>query len=123
MTFEKKYLVLANLIAIFLEKTANSYESVSLAQNKFLTAQKILTDEVNKLTFEARKVSYAATVWIINQLKNIQNIPQIDYPLIIELEPEVYNFLPEIVNNQKQLITYFNEIQTILPTEIKLGSK
>ena len=52
ITFEKKYLVLANLIAIFLGKTANSYQSVSLTSNKLLTAQKILVDDFKKLTFE-----------------------------------------------------------------------
>lgn len=119
--FEKKYLALATLVAIFLGKPANSYESVSLAQSKLLTQQKILVDEFNKLTFEARKFSHGVAVFAINCLQDIQSIPLHYYPLSIELEPELPDFVPEIVPSQEQLLAYFNELQTVLPTEIRLG--
>jgi hypothetical protein len=119
--FEKKYLALATLVAIFLEKSANSYESVSLAQSKLLTQQKILADEFNKLTFEARKFSHGIAVFAINSLKAIERIPLHSYPLSLELEPELSGFMPEIVTSQKQLLAHFDELQTILPTGIRLG--
>jgi hypothetical protein len=119
--FEKKYLALATLVAIFLGKPANSYESVSLAQSKLLTQQKILVDEFNKLTFEARKFSHGVAVFAINCLQDIQSIPLHYYPLSIELEPELPDFVPEIVPSQEQLLAYFNELQTVLPREIRLG--
>jgi hypothetical protein len=119
--FEKKYLALATLVAIFLGKPANSYESVSLAQSKLLTQQKILVDEFNKLTFEARKFSHGVAVFAINCLQDIQSIPLHYYPLSLELEPELPDFVPEIVPSQEQLLAYFNELQTVLPTEIRLG--
>jgi hypothetical protein len=119
--FEKKYLAGATLVAIFLEKSANSYESVSLAQSKLLTQQKILVDEFNKLTFEARKFSYGVAVFAIDCLQDIHSIPLHYYPLSIELEPESSNFVPEIVTNQKQLLARFDELQTVLPSGMRLG--
>ncbi|MDJ0577521.1 MAG: hypothetical protein QNJ65_20470 [Xenococcaceae cyanobacterium MO_234.B1] len=121
VSVEKKYLALATLVAIFLEKSANSYESVSLAQSKLLTQQKILIDEFNKLTFEARKFSYGVTVFAINCLKDIQSIPLNYYPLLIELEPDNSGFVPEIVPSQTRLLARFEELQTVLPTGIRLG--
>ena len=102
--FEKKYLALATLVAIFLEKPANSYESVSLAQSKLLTGQKILVDEFNKLTFEARQFSHGVAVLAINCLKDIQRIPLHYYPLSLELEPDLPGLVPELVPSQKQLL-------------------
>jgi hypothetical protein len=119
--FEQKYLALATLVAIFLGKSANSYESVSLAQSKLLTQQKILVDEFNKLTFEARKFSYGVAVFAINSLQDIQSIPLHYYPLSLELEPELPDFVPEIVPSQEQLLARFEGLQTVLPTEIRLG--
>lgn len=118
---EPKYLALATLVALFLEKPANSYESVSLAQSKLLTQQKILVDEFNKLNFEARKFSHGVTVFAINCLQDSQNIPLERYPLLIELEPELSDFVPEIVTNQQQLLAHFEELQTFLPPEMRLG--
>jgi hypothetical protein len=118
---EKEYVALATLVAIFLGKSANSYESVSLAQSKLLTQQKILVDEFNKLTFEARKFSHGVAVFAIDYLKDIQHIPLHYYPLSLELEPELPSFVPEMVSSQEQLLARFNEFQTVLPTEIRLG--
>ncbi|MGK7917025.1 MAG: hypothetical protein AB4038_16020 [Prochloraceae cyanobacterium] len=118
---ENKYLALATLVAIFLEKPANSYESVSLAQSKLLTQQKILVDEFNKLTFEARKFSHGVAVFALNCLKDIQSIPLDYYPLSLELEPELSGFVSELVTNQKQLLARFEELQTILPTGMRLS--
>ena len=121
VSVEKKYLALATLVAIFLEKPANSYENVSLAQSKLLTQQKILIDEFNKLTFEARKFSYGVAVFAINCLQDIQSIPLHYYPLSIELEPDNSGFVPEIVPNQKRLLARFEKLQTVLPTGMRLG--
>ena len=118
---EKKYLALATLVALFLEKPANSYESVSLAGGKLLTQQKILVDEFNQLTFEARKFSHGVAVFAINCLPDIQSIPLLYYPLSLELEPELSGFAPEIVTNPKQLLARFDELQTFLPTGMRLG--
>ncbi len=108
-------------MALFLEKPANSYESVSLAQSKLLTQQKILVDEFNKLTFEARKFSHGVTVFAVNCLKDIQSIPLNYYPLSIALEPELSAFVPELITNQKQLLARFEELPTFLPPEMRLG--
>jgi hypothetical protein len=121
VSLEQKYGALATLVAIYLGKSANSYESVSLAQSQLLTQQKILLDEFNKLTFEARKFSHGVTVFAIDCLQDIQSIPLDRYPLSIALEPEGSGFVPEIVTEQKQLLARFDELQTVLPTEIRLG--
>jgi hypothetical protein len=121
VSVEKKYFALATLVAIFLERSANSYESASLAQSKLLTQQKILVDEFDKLTFEARKFSHGVAVFAIDSLQDIQNIPLDRYPLLIELEPELAGFVPEIVTDRKQLLARFEELQTLLPTEMGLG--
>ena len=118
---EKKYFAIATLVAIFLEKPANSYESVSLAQSKLLTQHKILVDEFNKLTFEARQFSHGVAVFAVNCLPELQSIPLHYYPLSLELEPELSDFVPELVSNQKQLLARFDELQTVLPTGRKLG--
>ena len=118
VALEKKYLTLTTLVALFLEKPANSYERVSLAQSKLLTHQKILVDDFNKLTFEARKFSYGVKVFVIDCLQNIEDIPFHSYPLLIELEPELSQVASEIVPNQQQLLARFEELQK----EIKLGS-
>jgi hypothetical protein len=119
---EKKYLALATLVAIFLEKSANSYESVGLAQSKLLTQQKILADEFNKLTFEARKFSHGVAVFAIDCPQDIQSIPLHFYPLSIGLEPEVSGFVSEVVTDQKQLLARFERLQTLLPKGVGLGS-
>ncbi len=116
-----KYLTLATLVALFLEKPANSYESVSLTQSKLLIQPKILVDEFNKLTFEARKFSHGVAVFAVNCPQDIPNIPQNRYPLLIELEPELSGFVPEIVTSQQQLLARFEELQTFLPLEMRLG--
>ena len=118
---EPKYLALATLVALFLEKPANSYESVSLAQSKLLTQQKILVDEFNKLTFEARKFSHGVTAMAINCLQDIQTIPLHFYPLSIALEPELSGFAPKLVPDRQQLLAHFEELQTSLPRGIRLG--
>ena len=121
VALKKNYLVLATLVALFLQQPANSYESVSLAQSKLLTQQKILVDEFKKLTFEARNFSYGVAVFTLNCLQDIPNIPFHSYPLLIELEPELSRFTPEIVPNQKQLLVLLEKLQSIWPTGMKLG--
>ena len=118
---EPKYLTLATLVAIFLGTPANSYESVRLAQSQFLTQQKILVEEFNKLTFEARQFSHGVAVFAVNCLEDLHQIPLQAYPLSLELEPQLSGLVPEFVVNQQQLLAYFDQLQPLLPTGRSLG--
>ncbi len=111
VSLEEKYLALATLVANFLQKPSNSYESVTLAKSKLLISKKILLDEFEKLSFEARKFSHGVEVFVLNCLNDIQNIPLDYYPLLIESESKNSEFIPKIVSTPKELIAYGEDYQ------------
>jgi hypothetical protein len=118
---EHKYWTVATLVAVLMGNSANRYESVSLAQSQLFMQQKILMDEVKKLTFEARKFAYGVAVVAINSLQDIQRIPVQDYPVVIALTPEIPDFGPAIVATPAQLLARFEAVQTLLPAGIRFG--
>ena len=121
VSLEEKYLALATLVAIFLQKPSNSYESVTLAKSQLLTSKKIILDEFDKLSFEARQFSHGVEVFALNCLNDIQSIPLHYYPLAIELESENSDFVPKIVSNPKQLIACFEDYQRKLHAVLETG--
>ena len=115
-------LSLATLVALFLPKPSNSYESVTLAKSQLLTSKKILIDEFEKQSFEARRFSHGVEVFRLNSLEDIHGISLDCYPLEIKLDSGNSNFTGQIVSTQEELRACFEEYQrefNILPDREK----
>ena len=126
VSLEDEYLSLATLVATFLQKPSNSYESVSLIKSQLLTSKKILLDEFKKLTFEARQFSHGVEVFALNSLDDIHKILVHYYPLVIKADSVNSGFVAKIVPTQKHLLACFadyqEELRRTLDSGIQLGT-
>src|SRR4028118_388402 len=74
VTFWEDNVPLSSLVASFLGKPTNDYQSASIAKSKLLTHKKILADESNKLFFESRRFSNGVDFWVLNNVADVQKI-------------------------------------------------
>jgi carnosine synthase len=122
VTFWEDHVPLSSLVASFLGKPANDYQSASIAKSKLLTHKKILTDESNKLIFECREFSNGVDFRTLNNIEDVQNIPQHYYPLVIKLDTGSCSFGVEVIQTKEELLAKFEDYKSYIQTATHYGA-
>jgi carnosine synthase len=121
VTFWEDNVPLSSLVASFLGKPANTYQSASIAKSKLLTHKKLLVDESNKLACECREFSNAVDFWALNNVADVQNIPQHSYPLVIKLDTGSTSFGVEVIQTEEELLARFEGYKNYIQTATQTG--
>jgi len=122
VTFWEDNVPLSSLVSSFLGKPANDYLSASIAKSKLLTHKKILADESNKLTFECREFSNGVDFRVLNNVADVQNIPQNYYPLVIKLDTGCASFGVEVIQTEEELLAKFEGYKSYIQTATQYGA-
>lgn len=122
VTFWEDNVPLSTLVASFLGKTANSYQSASIAKSKLLTQKKILADKSDKLSFESRQFSPGIEVFALKDVVDVPNIPRHYYPLVIKLDTGSASFGVEVIQAEEELLARFEDYKSYIQTATQNGA-
>lgn len=122
VTFWEDNVPLSSLVASFLGKPVNDYQSASIAKSKLLTHKKILADESSKLTCECREFSNGVDFRVLNNVSDVHNIPQHYYPLVIKLDTGSASFGVEVIQTEEELLTKFEDYKSYIQTATQYGA-
>ncbi|MFP5274726.1 ATP-grasp domain-containing protein [Coleofasciculus sp.] len=119
VTFWEDNVPLSSLVANFLGKPSNSYQSASIAKSKFLTHKKILAVEPS---YEARGFSNGVEVFNLKDVADVYKIPQHYYPLVIKLDTGSASFGVEVIQTEEELIAKFEDYKSYIQTATQYGA-
>lgn len=119
VTFWEDNVPLSSLVASFLGKPTNSYQSASIAKSKFLTHKKILSFEPDP---EARGFSNGVEVFNLKDVADVYKVPRHYYPLVIKLDTGSASFGVEVIQTEEELIARYEEYKSYIQTATQYGS-
>jgi len=122
VTFWEDNLPLSSLVASFLGKPANNYQSASIAKSKLLTPKKNIADQYNKLACECRDFSNGVDFRGLNNVADLHNIPRQYYPLVINLDTGLASFGVEEIQTEEELLAMFEDNKSYIQTATQYGA-
>ena len=87
-----------------------------------MTHKKILADESNKLTCECQEFSNGVDFRVLNNVADVQNIPQHYYPLVIKLDTGSASFGVEVIKTEEELLAKFEDYKSYIQTATQYGA-
>jgi carnosine synthase len=122
VTFWEDNVPLSSLVASFLGKPTNSYQSASIAKSKFLTHKKILSVKPDQPYHEARGFSNGVEVFNLKDVADVYKVPRHYYPLVIKLDTGSASFGVEVIQTEEELIARYEEYKSYIQTATQYGA-
>jgi carnosine synthase len=120
VTFWEDNVPLSSLVAGFLEKKSNSYQSASIAKSKLLTHKKIIIEDCARNSIKSN--CYGVESQILRDIEEINNIPSSYYPLVIKVDTGSASFGVEIIRTSEDLLHKFEDYKKYLETSPQYGA-